>query len=276
MTQHGGRSGRPDLPAHDPGPARGVDRRTVLALGGALALAGLTAAPAAATSTGPLPAAGALRAWRARRPVRDRAASVRRARDFLTAATDAYPAENPGPRLAQSYADQLGLFSTAFVYDNALAILATLTAGAATSTAPGRSATGSCSRSSTTPTTTTAGSGRRTTSGPTPSTTAHRRSTGSCSPTARRTSGGSSGSSGRRSGTWPGRASRCCTCTRRHVTGATWTPPGGSASGSSRTRGRGHLSAGSRSAWTARTPRSPTARPSTTSTASRSSASSGP
>ncbi|CPU64583.1 Uncharacterised protein [Mycobacteroides abscessus] len=36
---------------------------------------------------------------------------------------------NPGPRLAQSYADQLGLFSTAFVYDNALAILATLTAG---------------------------------------------------------------------------------------------------------------------------------------------------
>lgn len=129
MTQHGGRSGRPDLTAHDPGPARGVDRRTVLALGGALALAGLTAAPAAATSTGPLPAAGDLGRGAPGVPARGRAASVRRAHGFLAAATDAYPEVNPGPRLAQSYADQLGLFSTAFVYDNALAILATLTAG---------------------------------------------------------------------------------------------------------------------------------------------------
>jgi hypothetical protein len=53
-------------------------------------------------------------------------ASRQRAVDFLTAATDAYPAVNTGPRLAQSYADELGLFSTAFVYDNALAITALL------------------------------------------------------------------------------------------------------------------------------------------------------
>lgn len=52
-----------------------------------------------------------------------------RALAFLTAATDAYPSVNPGVRLAQSYADELGLFSTAFVYDNALAICAYLAAG---------------------------------------------------------------------------------------------------------------------------------------------------
>ena len=47
---------------------------------------------------------------------------------FLRFAADAYPAVNSGPRLAQSYADELGLFSTAFVYDNALAICALLSA----------------------------------------------------------------------------------------------------------------------------------------------------
>ncbi|MFF8344921.1 Tat pathway signal sequence domain protein [Cellulosimicrobium funkei] len=129
MTQLDGRSGRPDLTAHDPGPARGVDRRTVLALGGALALAGLTATPAAARSGATLPAATGAVGRTAGVPARGRAASVQRAHGFLAAATDAYPEVNPGPRLAQSYADQLGLFSTAFVYDNALAILATLTAG---------------------------------------------------------------------------------------------------------------------------------------------------
>src|ERR687885_286762 len=49
-------------------------------------------------------------------------APARRRRD---AAMDGYPASGPN-RLAQSYADQAGLFSTAFVYDNALAILAYL------------------------------------------------------------------------------------------------------------------------------------------------------
>ncbi|MFI7408762.1 Tat pathway signal sequence domain protein [Streptomyces sp. NPDC049627] len=51
----------------------------------------------------------------------------RRAHTFLAAAMDAYP-DHGTIRLAQSYADQAGLFSTAFTYDNALAILALLAA----------------------------------------------------------------------------------------------------------------------------------------------------
>lgn len=57
----------------------------------------------------------------------------RRAQAFLTAAMHAHPDHGP-TRLAQSYTDQAGLFSTAFTYDNALAILALL----ATRTADGR------------------------------------------------------------------------------------------------------------------------------------------
>ncbi|WP_141203366.1 Tat pathway signal sequence domain protein [Streptomyces griseorubiginosus] len=48
-----------------------------------------------------------------------------RARAFLAAAMDAYP-DHGTTRLTQSYSDQAGLFSTAFTYDNALAILAHL------------------------------------------------------------------------------------------------------------------------------------------------------
>lgn len=51
----------------------------------------------------------------------------RRGHAFLAAAMDAYP-DHGGLRLAQSYTDQAGLFSTAFTYDNALAILAHLAA----------------------------------------------------------------------------------------------------------------------------------------------------
>ncbi|MDQ1022056.1 Tat pathway signal sequence domain protein [Streptomyces afghaniensis] len=51
-----------------------------------------------------------------------------RGRAFLAAAMDACP-DHGGIRLAQSYTDQAGLFSTAFTYDNALAILALLAAG---------------------------------------------------------------------------------------------------------------------------------------------------
>jgi len=51
----------------------------------------------------------------------------RRGLVFLAAAMDAYP-EHGSIRLAQSYTDQAGLFSTAFTYDNALAILAHLAA----------------------------------------------------------------------------------------------------------------------------------------------------
>jgi hypothetical protein len=49
--------------------------------------------------------------------------------DFLGRMTDAYPALTDAPRLPQSYADELGLFSTAFVYDAALAVVAALAAG---------------------------------------------------------------------------------------------------------------------------------------------------
>ena len=58
-----------------------------------------------------------------------RAGSERAAVAFVRAAADAYPQLNTGPRLAQSYTDELGLFSTAFVYDNALAVCALLADG---------------------------------------------------------------------------------------------------------------------------------------------------
>lgn len=53
------------------------------------------------------------------------AAARHRAQAFLAAAMDAYP-DHGTIRLAQSYTDQAGLFSTAFTYDNALTILALL------------------------------------------------------------------------------------------------------------------------------------------------------
>ena len=49
---------------------------------------------------------------------------LRSAVDFLRVTTDAYPDLTDAPRLPQSYADELGLFSTAFVYDSALATVA--------------------------------------------------------------------------------------------------------------------------------------------------------
>ncbi|MFE9674198.1 Tat pathway signal sequence domain protein [Streptomyces sp. NPDC006259] len=58
------------------------------------------------------------------------ASPERRAHAFLAAAMDAYPRHGP-LRLAQSYTDQAGLFSTAFTYDNALAVLAALASGGA-------------------------------------------------------------------------------------------------------------------------------------------------
>ena len=101
-----------------------IGRRTFLAAGaaGVASVAGAALAPGASAS--PLAARP-----RARRTSRAERASVERAQAFLDAATNAYPAVNTGPRLAQSYADQLGLFSTAFVYDNALAVCASLATG---------------------------------------------------------------------------------------------------------------------------------------------------
>src|SRR5688572_15249092 len=94
------------------GPA--LSRRSLIGAGLGISAAGLTAAGSgqafAASSAGARPASA---------PARGLA--------FLAAAMDAYP-DHGGIRLAQSYTDQAGLFSTAFTYDNALAILAHLAA----------------------------------------------------------------------------------------------------------------------------------------------------
>ncbi|WLW57456.1 Tat pathway signal sequence domain protein [Streptomyces sp. YU58] len=95
-------------------------RRALLGTG-----VGVGAAVLAAAGSGTAGAVG-------RAPVT--ASPQRRAHAFLAAAMDAYP-DHGTVRLAQSYTDQAGLFSTAFTYDNALAVLAFL----ATGTRDGRS-----------------------------------------------------------------------------------------------------------------------------------------
>lgn len=97
-----------------------LGRRSFLAMSGA-AVAVAAGASGAVAGGGHRPSP-----WRPGRPRRGSAAAQRAATAFLQSATNAYPAINTGPRLAQSYADELGLFSTAFVYDNALAIGALL------------------------------------------------------------------------------------------------------------------------------------------------------
>ncbi|CAL9654025.1 Tat pathway signal sequence domain protein [Streptomyces sp. enrichment culture] len=86
--------------------------------------AGLGAAAVAAAGSGQARAAGSAGTRPASAPARGHA--------FLAAAMDAYP-DHGDLRLTQSYTDQAGLFSTAFTYDNALAVLAHL----ATRTADG-------------------------------------------------------------------------------------------------------------------------------------------
>lgn len=100
-----------------------VSRRTFLALTGAGVAAGwvVAGAPAASARTASVVPTGGGHGHGA--------SAQRAAVGFLQAATDAYPTVNTGARLAQSYADELGLFSTAFVYDNALAIIALLADG---------------------------------------------------------------------------------------------------------------------------------------------------
>ncbi|MFJ1969986.1 Tat pathway signal sequence domain protein [Streptomyces sp. NPDC087903] len=73
-----------------------------------------------------LTAAGSGAAQALERPSTGEGSARHRAHAFLAAAMDAYP-DHGTVRLAQSYTDQAGLFSTAFTYDNALAILAALT-----------------------------------------------------------------------------------------------------------------------------------------------------
>ena len=89
-----------------------IARRTIIGAGSAaaaLAVLGSGTARAATASTPPAEPEDA--------PTRGYA--------FLAAAMDGYP-DHGSIRLAQSYTDQAGLFSTAFTYDNALAILALL------------------------------------------------------------------------------------------------------------------------------------------------------
>jgi hypothetical protein len=96
-------------------------RRSLLSAGIGLTLAAFAApTAAAAVSTG---------ATRGTDPV-DRdglpvAGKIRRAVSFLDAMMDGYPGAG-APGLPQSYADQVGLYSTAFTYDAALAALAYL------------------------------------------------------------------------------------------------------------------------------------------------------
>ena len=108
----------------------GLTRRGVL-----LAAAGIAAVGAAPLGGGTAHAAGGSPwdGWLGTgKGVLGEGESLRRAGEFLRVMTDAYPAANgSGPRLAQSYSDENGLFSTAFVYDNALAICAALSVGRA-------------------------------------------------------------------------------------------------------------------------------------------------
>jgi hypothetical protein len=106
---------------HEPSPegTAGLSRRLLLAGGAATVVFGSALSRSAeAVAAGP----SEEMAGRA-------GGSVGDAQSFLRAMTDAYPAVNPGPRIPQSYSDELGLFSTAFIYDVALAVCAALTGG---------------------------------------------------------------------------------------------------------------------------------------------------
>ncbi|WP_367323627.1 Tat pathway signal sequence domain protein [Streptomyces sp. HUAS ZL42] len=89
-----------------------LSRRTLIGTGLGIGAAALTA-----VGSGAAHAASARDAAEVSAP--------RRGHAFLAAAMDAYP-DHGSTRLAQSYTDQAGLFSTAFTYDNALAVLAHL------------------------------------------------------------------------------------------------------------------------------------------------------
>ncbi|MFC8431123.1 Tat pathway signal sequence domain protein [Streptomyces sp. NPDC057253] len=92
-------------------PRQPLSRRTLIGTAVAVAALGATGAGTARAAQAGTGAA--------------KVSAPRRARAFLAAAMDAYP-DHGTLRLTQSYTDQAGLFSTAFTYDNALAILAHL------------------------------------------------------------------------------------------------------------------------------------------------------
>ena len=116
-------------PVHDGELRTGLSRRVFLAGASATAVlgAGMLTAPGALAGTGDR-SSGYSGGGYSGGGYSD-AGSTDRAQAFLRAMTDAYPDVNPGPRLPQSYADELGLFSTAFIYDVALSVCAALTGG---------------------------------------------------------------------------------------------------------------------------------------------------
>lgn len=98
-----------------PSESTSLSRRLLLGGGAALGVGIATLGPQAAS-------ASPVRAGR-----RISGPSLTAAVRFLQGATDAY--RSTGPRLAQSYQDDNGLSDTAFVYDNALAVIALLAGG---------------------------------------------------------------------------------------------------------------------------------------------------
>ncbi|RZU49833.1 hypothetical protein EV385_1590 [Krasilnikovia cinnamomea] len=107
------------MPAVRPTPAAPLSRRRLLAL---------PAAAAAATMTAPLfsPDAAVAGTYASRNLVdRSLAGPVTRAYRYLDVVQDAY-VKGGEPRLLQSYNNESGLMTSAFVYDNALAVLAYL------------------------------------------------------------------------------------------------------------------------------------------------------
>ncbi|MCX5063886.1 MULTISPECIES: Tat pathway signal sequence domain protein [unclassified Streptomyces] len=92
--------------------ARAITRRALIGASTAAAALTVFGSGMARAATGPTPAA-------------ETGDARMRGYAFLDAAMDGYP-DHGSIRLAQSYTDQAGLFSTAFTYDNALTILAYL------------------------------------------------------------------------------------------------------------------------------------------------------
>ncbi len=95
-----------------------MTRRRLIRVGAGIA------STAGALSTGLIDAGAVSRGANAGHGDVDRA-SLQKAYLFLNTMMDAYQS-GPMPRLAQSYSDQQGLNSTAFIYDNALQIIAYL------------------------------------------------------------------------------------------------------------------------------------------------------
>ncbi len=108
------------MPAHPRVPAQlaTYSRRHVLALSASAAVAAQLCLPGTASANGRRPSPGRVVDRRLTTP-------VERAYRYLDTVMDAYQ-QGATPRLLQSYNNESGLMTTAFVYDNALALIAYL------------------------------------------------------------------------------------------------------------------------------------------------------